>query len=167
MGASTGLFAAATAEARGLAIAGRSRYRAALASATASFVPYPGRVTVDGEVLHEGETLLVNVGGGRHRAGVLNVLPLSVRDDGLLDVCVVGAGAAPARVLESMRDGAHLGLPGVRYATGRRIVVERTDGRVLEWESDGEVGPADRSRLVLDVLPGLLPVIASADRPGG
>lgn len=167
LGASTGVFAEATAVALSLPVAGRARYQQAIDTVLATHRPYPGRVTVDGAVLYEGPTNLVNVGGGRHRAGVFNMLPRSLRDDGLLDVCVLGTELDPAQALTLARNGEHLGQPGVAYGTGRSILVERTDGRPLPFEHDGEVAADPRESFTVEILPRALPVISSSKRTGG
>src|SRR5215475_117468 len=90
LGASTGLIAQVTEAALHLrGISGRERYLQALGHVLADPQPYQGRVTVDGTLVHAGSTTMVTVGGARHRVGTLEVLPLSIMDDGLLDVCVV------------------------------------------------------------------------------
>ncbi len=167
LGTSTGLFAEATAAARSVPVAGRDRYQVALQSALSAFVPYPGRVVVDGEVLHEGKTVLVNIGGSRYRAGVFDVLPRSVRDDGLLDVCVIGAELGPAAALDLMRTGQHLGASGVVYGQGRSITVERTDGSPLLFEHDGEVVPGEATAFTIDVVPAAVRFVVSTRRREG
>ncbi|RST06963.1 diacylglycerol kinase [Streptomyces sp. WAC07149] len=165
LGAGAGLTAEVLRSARQAPQRGRARLRAGLEHAAARFVPYPGRVSVDGTVVHEGETVLVNVGGGRHRAWQYLVLPQSELDDGLLDVCVVGSGTAPADVPALLLTGEHVDRPGVVYRTGRSVCVERTDGLPLCFEHDGELLADAGTRLTLDVLPGVLPVLC-APRPG-
>ncbi|MFD0392713.1 diacylglycerol/lipid kinase family protein [Streptomyces nogalater] len=128
LGASTGLFAAATAESRSIPIPGRDRYQEAISRTLKNYKPYMGRVLVDGRVVHSGATTLVNVGGGRHRAGVYNILPRSLPDDALLDVCVLDASLPTRTALDLMRTGEHLGHPGVTYAQGAEITLERIDG---------------------------------------
>lgn len=167
LGASTGISSAATESAASMNVAGRSRYLAALDSIIPSYKPYPGQVVVDGEVIHEGLTTLANVGGGRHRAGVFQILPHSIRDDGLLDVCVIGEEIGPQAALALMREAAHVGLPGVVYKQGRTVTVARTDGQPLLYETDGEVVPGDSSSFTISVMPNALPVLSSVSRPGG
>ncbi|MFD8738251.1 diacylglycerol/lipid kinase family protein [Streptomyces sp. NPDC059618] len=160
LGASTGVVAQSLITARGITDAGRERYEKAVAASLRTFTPYPGRVLVDGEVVQEGPTVFANIGGGRHRGGRFKLLPESVMDDGLLDVCVVGA-ALPLRELPALsRDGGHVGREGVVYARGRSITVERTDGRPLVFEYDGDVLETPGERFTLDVLPGALRVVA-------
>jgi diacylglycerol kinase (ATP) len=167
LGLSTGLFADATARARALPVAGRPRYQQAIAESLRTYLPYEGRVFVDGTVVQSGKTILANVGGGRHRAGVLNVLPRSIRDDGLLDVCVLAPDTPAETLLELMHTGRHLEAPGATYARGRSIRLERLDGLPLHAEHDGEVLPTDRSAITVEVLPRALHVLASPLRTGG
>ncbi|MBO3747431.1 hypothetical protein J5X84_15240 [Streptosporangiaceae bacterium NEAU-GS5] len=147
-------------------LTGPARLQAGLQRALAGFRPYPGRVTVDGTVLHEGPTLFANVGGGRYRAWHYQVLPRSVPDDGLLDVCVVGAGVGVefAELQARLREGAHLDLPDVFYRSGRRVVIERTDGEPLCFEHDGDLVPDPGQRATLEVRPRLLPVLCDLGR---
>ncbi|WP_328492664.1 diacylglycerol kinase family protein [Streptomyces sp. NBC_00414] len=146
---------------------GRDRYEKALLDALRTgFPPYPGRVTVDGAEVHRGDTVCANVGGGRYRAGRFMACPRSVLDDGLLDVCVAGTALPTPELLQLARDGRHLGREGVVYARGRRIVLERTDGRPLLFEYDGDlVRSGDATRYTLDVVPQALRVLAPAPHP--
>ncbi|MFF4652761.1 diacylglycerol/lipid kinase family protein [Streptomyces sp. NPDC001380] len=162
LGACSGVVAQALVTVRGVTgVAGRDRYAVAVAETLRDFRPYPGRVLVDGEVVHEGATVLANVGGGRHRGGRFRLLPGSVLDDGLLDVCVVGAGIPLGDLPRLALDGGHVDRPEVVCARGRRITVERTDGHPLVFEQDGELVGGGGSRYTLDVLPGALPVLAA------
>ncbi|WP_030670588.1 diacylglycerol/lipid kinase family protein [Streptomyces sp. NRRL B-1347] len=160
LGACSGLVAEALETAAGLTrLTGRARYQEAVAATLRDFVPHPARVVVDGEVIHDGGVVLANVGGGRYRGGGFLVLPHSVLDDGLLDVCVV-TSALDARELPGLtREGRHVERPEVLYRRGRRIEIARTDGAPLPFERDGEV-LRGHPRLVLDVLPGVLPVLS-------
>ncbi|MFD9071452.1 MULTISPECIES: diacylglycerol/lipid kinase family protein [Streptomyces] len=158
LGACSGLIAQGLIAARSVAAAGREKYARALPDAAASFTPYPGRVTVDGQLLHEGATVLANVGGGRHRGGQYLVLPRSELDDGLLDVCVVGDEVAPAEVADLARAGLLHTRAGVVHGRGRRIRVERTDGLPLLFEHDGELQPLGFTSMTVGVLPGALAI---------
>jgi diacylglycerol kinase (ATP) len=164
LGAGAGLTARVLDGAREVALPGPARLQAGLERALDGFAPYPGRVTVDGLVAYDGPTVFANVGGGRYRAWQYQVLPLSVLDDGLLDVCVVGAAAAAGgfgELQDLLRQGRHLGRAGVVYDRGHRIVLERTDGGALCFEHDGNLVPGAGSLVTLEVLPRLLPALCA------
>ncbi len=138
---------------------GPARYHKALVNLAHRYVPYPGRVVVDGVEVHSGPTLFANVGGSRYRGGYFELLPHSVTDDGLLDVCVVGGEYSAGDVMRLSRKGAHVSRPGVVYARGRQIRIERTDGASMWFEHDGEVLVNPRSSVTLDVVPGAVPML--------
>jgi len=142
-------------------LSGRELYMEAALSVATSLRPFPGRVSVDGVPLCEGPIALAAVGGAQRRGGSLAVLPHSVLDDGLLDVCVLVAADADAAVaqLTAAMQGAHLGLPGVHYAQGRAVTLEALDGP-LPFEHDGELWAGRASSVSLRVLPGAVPMVA-------
>lgn len=165
LGASSGFIARVTevALADFADVPGRDRYHHAIAEVFGGFQPYPGRVVVDGTPLHEGPTMMATIGGARHRVGTFELLPRSVLDDGLLDVCVVDGvlGDDERSELAGLTlTGQHLGHPAVRYARGRQIVIERTDGEPLCFEHDGEVWAQRRCRVTIDTVPHAVPVLA-------
>ncbi|MEW2621467.1 diacylglycerol kinase family protein [Streptomyces sp. NPDC048106] len=162
LGACSGVIADALLTAKKLPLTGRERYARAFADTADGYEPYPGRVTVDGRIVHEGPTVLANVGGGPYRGGRFQVLPDSLLDDGLLDVCVIGGGVPAAEVPELTLNAAHMTHPATVYARGRRITVERTDGRRLPLEHDGEYQHGIGAAATFEVLPGALPVWAPA-----
>ncbi|MEU2355803.1 diacylglycerol kinase family protein [Streptomyces misionensis] len=162
LGACSGVIADALLTAKRLPLTGRERYARAFADTADGYAPYPGRVTVDGRVVHEGPTVLANVGGGPYRGGLFHVLPDSLLDDGLLDVCVIGGDVPAAEVPELTREAAHMTHPATVYARGRRITVERTDGGRLPLEHDGEYQHGIGAAATFEVLPGALPVWAPA-----
>lgn len=166
LGAASGAVAAALAIARELTLTGRPRYQEAFSQACRGWPPYPGRVVVDGATVHEGKTVLANVGGARYRGGTYRMLPHSVLDDGLLDVCVVPDSVPSGDVPELVRTGAHLSSPGAVYARGRRVTIARTDGEPLWFEHDGELLAGTGASYTLTVLPGALPVLCRAAAAG-
>jgi diacylglycerol kinase (ATP) len=94
------------------------------------------------------------------------VLPHTIVDDGLLDVCVIGGEQDPAEMLRLARTGAHVARPGVIYARGRHVVIERTEGAPVWFEHDGEVANDLGATFTFDVVPHGVPmrVGAVADR---
>lgn len=163
LGACSGVIADALLTARNIPLTGRERYARAFADTAAGYAPYPGRVTVDGRVVHEGPTVLANVGGGRYRGGQYLVLPDSLPDDGLLDVCVISGDVAAADVPRLTLTAAHLDHPSTVYARGRVVTVERTDGVRLPLEHDGEYQHGIGTSATFEVRPGALAVWAPTD----
>ena len=135
------------------AVSGRERYAAALGPALDAHRPFPARVTLDGALLRDGAVSLVAVGGARHRSGTFEILPRSILDDGLLDVCVVDGvdGEGFVALAGAVLEGKHVGRPGVAYGQGRAVRIERTDGELLVTEHDGDPWPAADSALEISV----------------
>jgi diacylglycerol kinase (ATP) len=159
LGAASGIIAEALIAAAGHPLRGRARYARTFTDAAVAGTPYPGRVTVDGELLYEGGIVLTNVGGGRYRGGQYLVMPRSELDDGLLDVCVIGAAVRSADVPELLSGRVdYLDRPGVSYGRGRQVVVERLDGAYLCFEFDGELRQDTARQMTVRVLPNVLPV---------
>lgn len=155
LGAASGLVADALVTARDIRdVSGWDRYGLAIAKTLTWFKPYQGRVLVDGVEVHQGSTILANVGGGRYRGGRHKLLPQSILDDGLLDVCVIDGALDPRELPGLTVDGGHVGRPEVVYRRGRQVTVERTDGEPLSFEHDGEyfTGKPTTS-FTLDVVP--------------
>ncbi|MER5280293.1 diacylglycerol kinase family protein [Streptomyces sp. NPDC002809] len=161
LGTGTGVVAEVLEAANRLgSVPGRDRYRLAVAETVRTAAPYPLRVTVDGTVVHDGPAYLTNIGGGRYRSGQFKLMPLSVLDDGLLDICVVSGDLPLPELLHLTQDGSHVDRPQVVYTRGRRFVLERTDGSSLTCEYDGESATGIASRCTVEILPGVLPVLA-------
>jgi diacylglycerol kinase (ATP) len=170
LGASSGFLAQVLIGARDVTgVAGRDRYYVAAASVLADMPAHPTRVTVDGDIIHDGPASLAAVGGGRFRAYAFQFLPCSVLDDGLLDVCVIDAlaGSAVSEVADLVPSGGHLGRPEVTYGRGHRVCIERTDGQPLVAEFDGEVWSGAGPTLTVEILPGAVAALAGRHHPAG
>jgi diacylglycerol kinase (ATP) len=165
LGASTGFLAQVLRDARAVdpAVTGIDRYYTSAACVLQAMPEHPTRVTVDGVVLADGPLTSVTIGGGRFRAWSLEFLPESLLDDGLLDVCTIDAQdpAAVAELAPLVAAGRHLGRPGVRYARGTSVTVERTDGLPLVAEFDGSVWDAAGSRLTVEIVPSAVLALAA------
>lgn len=153
LGAGVGLIAEALRTAQTMGLRGRAGYQRALAETIPRFTPFEGRVTVDDDVLATGPLLLVNAGGGRIRAGNFELLPDSMLDDGLLDVCVLAGSGDPVELAGAAATGQLRRHPAASYGRGSRVTVERLDGRPLVFEHDGDVAPESLMAFELSVIP--------------
>ncbi|MFE3325709.1 diacylglycerol/lipid kinase family protein [Streptomyces sp. NPDC059176] len=165
LGSGSGLFAATLVAARNRPERGRDLLMAAALAAMESHEPYPGRVSIDGDVLYEGGIVETIVGGFRYRGGLLNLVPRSVLDDRLLDITVVTSAADMNAFAAAAVQGDVYAVPGIRWGRGRCITVERTDGQPVLYEHDGEVMPEDTPAYDVRVLPGALTVLTAKDAP--
>ena len=97
------------------------------------------RVEVDGEVVHDGEpVLMVGVCNGRTIGGGAEIAPHAVPDDGLLDVVVATSTGPLARLGfgVAMRSGEHVDRDDVLAVQGRRVTVS---GEPFPANADGEL----------------------------
>jgi len=175
LGASAGFLASVLDAARSTPeVPGRRRYE----QAALELIGHPddlgtdARVLVDGELLVTGRLLLVALGGARHRAGSFELLPGSVLDDGLFDVCAIKV-PSPARLDElfvAVAGGRHLGEPEVTYAKGRNVVIEAAGDETVPVEYDGDLmagalSPAQS--VTFEVVGGALAAWAGDPPPAG
>jgi diacylglycerol kinase (ATP) len=165
LGSGSGLFAATLLAARNRPERGRDLLMAAALAAMQDHEPYPGRVSADGTVIHEGGVVETIVGGFRYRGGLLNLVPESVVDDGLLDITVVTSDVDMNAFAWAAVNGNVHEVPGILTGRGERIAVERTDGQPLLFEHDGEVMPQTLPSYDMSVLPAALTVLTAADAP--
>ncbi|MFI6644551.1 diacylglycerol/lipid kinase family protein [Streptomyces sp. NPDC050504] len=163
LGSGSGLFAETLLSARDLPGRGRDLLMAAAVAAMERSRPYPGRVSIDGEVLHEGGVVETIVGGFRYRGGLLNLVPRSVLDDGRLDITVVTSSVDMRTFAQAAVQGDVHSVPGIVWGRGERITVERTDGQPVLYEHDGEVMPRATAAYDIHVVPAALTVLTSAD----
>lgn len=109
------------------------------------------RVTVDGQVVHDGtrECLMVTVAVGRYIGGGTPVAPGSDPDDRVATVVVSLAVGAAERVAYALalREGTHTQRDDVVVAHGREVLVEAVEeSDAFPVNTDGEVGPVALAR---------------------
>lgn len=100
-------------------------------------------VKVDGKELHDGKMLLCTLSNGRYVGGNYNCAPLSLNDDGLVEVCLFKPMALLKLVslIKVYQKGQHLNNPKVAH------LMKYCQGKVIEMESptpfyvviDGEI----------------------------
>jgi len=104
--------------------------------------------------------LLVAVGNGHRAGGGFRINPGALPDDGLLDLCIVGARSrwASLRALPGVLEGTHLSESGVRAARCTDLEVESEEPFALH--ADGEVLARAATRVEVSVIPGALNLVA-------
>jgi diacylglycerol kinase (ATP) len=120
--------------------------------------PVRCRVTVDGDVLHEGPIFLLAVANGVTFGKGMKVAPRAKLDDGLADVVIVGdvpRWQLPLRLAQLFL-GHHLEARPVTFRQVRTVSCDPLES-FTPYELDGDVGPA--GPLELRVLPGALRVL--------
>ncbi len=165
LGSGSGLFAASLLATRNRPEKGRELLMAAALAAMSTYVPYLGRVWIDGEARYEGGIVETIVGGFRYRGGLLNLVPESIVDDHLLDITLVTSAADMGAFAKAAMHGNVYDVPGIETGRGSRIVIERLDGQPVLFEHDGQVMPETTPSYEISVLPAALTVLSSADTP--
>lgn len=96
------------------------------------------KVTVDGDVIHDGGALMIGVANAPSIGGGTRLVPPAVPDDGQLDVIVVSAVTAAARVAfgVALRDGVHLDRDDVLHVRGDEVTIA---GEPVAHDLDGEI----------------------------
>ena len=96
------------------------------------------QVTLDDQVVNTGSALMVGVANAPSIGGGTRLCPPALPDDGLLDVIVVTAVTAAARVAFAiaLRDGVHLDRDDVLHLRGSTVTIA---GEPVAHDLDGEV----------------------------
>ena len=101
-------------------------------------------VTLDDGVVHEGGALMIGIANAPSIGGGTRLVPPAVPTDGMLDVIVVTAVTAAARVAfgVALRDGVHLDREDVLHVRGSSVTIA---GDAVAHDLDGEVTDERRS----------------------
>ncbi len=141
-------------------LTGLSAYLGALLLTLARYPRLQVRIQLDGEAPFAQTTAMTAVMNGRAFGGSFHVCPEARADDGELDVFIAdGLGRLEilALVPKIMR-GAHGADPRLQLRRARRVLIE--SAAPLLVEADGEIAFESARRLEIDVLPGVLRVLA-------
>ncbi len=119
------------------------------------------RIDVDDRSWSEPTTVL-EIGVGPCAGGVFYLVPDARPDDGLLDVCAVGAFGWRFLLTKAplVLTGRHTTLTEVRMARGSLVRVTSEEGP-LTAHLDGELRGSGQTSLEATVVPGALPVLVS------
>ncbi|BBH70043.1 hypothetical protein ACTI_67280 [Actinoplanes sp. OR16] len=125
-----------------------------------AMTPFHARVTIDGEVRHDGETVMTLVGNVGRIQGGIDLFPAASPADGMLDVLIAsGHGIRDmARLASGLRRG--VDTPALSHLRGRRVEVVLD--RPLAYQLDGDIAGTTTS-FAAEVLPGALIVMTPAD----
>ena len=144
---------------------GLLHYLAALASALTTYRPVPLEVTLSSgtevTATHTARVLLSAVTVGPSVGGGFMLSPDAVPDDGRLDL-FHARRLGPVRLLRylpAILRGTEIREGEIRRLQGTEIRMERTDGRDLAFELDGELAEVETSAIEIRVRPGSLPVL--------
>ena len=145
---------------------GGLQYLAALTSALLAFRPIPLRVELMGhedeevEVI-EGPGLLGAVTVGPSVGGGILLCPGATPRDDRLDLCFVRSMGpwAIARNLPKVLRGRHAGASEIQLRRARKMRIQASDDRSLDFEMDGELGPFRAQAIELESRPRCLPVV--------
>jgi YegS/Rv2252/BmrU family lipid kinase len=116
-------------------------YLASVVRVVWTFAPRRLRLTLDGQSI-ERHVLGVAVANGPCYGGGLRIAPAASLEDGLLDVCLVGAlpPLGLLALLPRLYAGTHAGHPAVEFFRCREVVVESVyDGPETCCHTDGEL----------------------------
>jgi diacylglycerol kinase (ATP) len=144
---------------------GTSLYVLAMLRTLAVYRPQPFRVRVD-DASWEGDGWLVAIGNSRYYAGGMMITPGAEIDDGLLDVCILGASPTTELLWRFPRvfRGTHVALEKVVTLRGERVEIEAPGAALpLElWASGEHVGPLPAN---LTLARGALQVLVPVGAP--
>lgn len=109
-----------------------------------------------------GKILMVEVTLGKTTGGGFMVSPDADPFDGLLDVCLIRQVSTPTflRYLPRVIRGTHVGLPPIEILQSERVEVEAFAGPTIV-HLDGELRFAETGSIVIEILPGKVPVLCA------
>lgn len=151
---------AATVDAGGKWMGGTLSFAQATVRAIIEHPTLTGRVSIDGEVVHDGAFVLASACNGQYFGGGMKIAPHALPDDGLLD-CLVIPGMSRTQLLPKLGrlyTGTHLEVPGVISRRGRVFEVASSAGPV-PFEVDGE--PLGGLPIRAESVPGALTIVGA------
>jgi len=129
-------------------VSGKGAYNLGVIVSLLTRMTHYFKITLDGNLVFEGEGLLCAVANGICYGGGYYCAPDAVVDDGLLDFCFVRRLSRPKFIslIKYYKKGTHLKNPKVAphiiYQKGKEVLIESTNP--LNYAIDGEMGEADK-----------------------
>ena len=143
---------------------GTAVYLVAVIRTIRRFTPARFTVTLDGEE-RSFDGMFVAVGNASSYGGGMRITPDAKLDDGVFDVCMVGAMGKGSLVAQLPRlfTGGHVRHPAVSMARARRVSIA-ADRPFMLYADGEEVGPLP---VTLAIEPSALDVVAPQSTEGG
>ena len=120
-------------------------------------------IVIDGDTLRQ-PFLMVSVMNGRRMGGAFLMAPESDPEDGAFDLCLAGS-VSQARILPlaaTFLKGTQKNHPAIRMARSPRVSIRAIEGSIPA-HADGETLCTAGQMLTIELLPGALEVLSSAD----
>ena len=139
-------------------------YLGAVLIALVRYRAVPLRIKMDDRMV-ESDTMIVAAANGRCIGGGFWVCPRAEPDDGRFDICIVKRMSywEALRAIPLILRGVHERHPKVEMHRATRVEIHAMGDDPLFFQLDGELHePPDARTLVLEMLPGALPVLAGA-----
>ena len=147
-------------------IGGKNAYTTGIVKALFTAMKNDCTVWVDGEKLNDGKMLLCTVSNGRYVGGAYCCAPLSLNDDGLLEVCLVKplSRVTLVKLISVYKEGKHLEDDRfkdlITYRRGKSVRVVAGEG--FGYTLDGEVvGCTD---FTIDICPAAVRFVVPAEK---
>lgn len=149
---------------RGGRIPAVATYLGAVLIALVRYRPIPLRIRMDDRVV-ESDTMIVAAANGRCIGGGFWVCPRAEPDDGRFDICIVKRTSywEALRAIPLILRGVHERHAKIEMHRATRVEIQAMGDDPLFFQLDGELHePPDARTLVLEMLPGALPVLTGA-----
>jgi diacylglycerol kinase (ATP) len=144
-------------------LGGKVSYLLGAARTIFSFTGRPARITVDGQVVHDGPLAMICLANGRFHAGGMRMAPDASMNDGMFDVLILKDTPKYillGSVLPRVYFGRHIYHPSVSHRLGKVVRIESDQQLLFEVEGE-QPGTTD---LTAEILPGALRVRVPIDR---
>jgi diacylglycerol kinase (ATP) len=147
-------------------IGGKHAYTTGIVTALFTAMKNECTVFVDGEQLNDGKMLLCTVSNGKYVGGAYCCAPLSVNDDGLLEICLVKPLSRYRflQLVDVYKHGGHLADDRFRdivtYRRGTSVHVKGSKG--FGFTLDGEI--VEKDDFTIEICPRAIRFVVPAEK---